>query len=69
MGPREMLDILSEYGGDAASDYRDGEEHNGWFGWTVTKDVLTVKFDHPEGTTYVGTWDLTGLSYKAIPDE
>jgi hypothetical protein len=35
MDARQMLAILAEHGEDAGSDYNDGEDVDGYFGWTV----------------------------------
>lgn len=50
----KMLRLLNEHGEDAGSDYNDGDEVHGRFGWTVTQNgdeaVLTVTYeDQNEG--------------------
>jgi hypothetical protein len=64
MTPEQMLRNLSEHGEDAASDYNDALD--GWFGWQVTGDLITVTFQADEdpgrkpGTagTFVASWRL-----------
>lgn len=38
-----FLSVLSEHGNDAGSDYNDGDL-DGWFGWHVEGDILTVVY-------------------------
>lgn len=40
MSPDEMLAVVAETGEDSGSDYNDGLD--GWFGFTVAGDLLTV---------------------------
>lgn len=59
MTPKQMLRTLSEHGEDAGSDYNDALD--GWFGWQVTGDLITVTF-RAEGVrddhTEVASWRL-----------
>ncbi len=50
-----MLDILNDLGEDSGSRYNDGEAVNGWFGWSVHDNLLTVGFtdaDRDESRTW-----------------
>lgn len=38
--PEDMLSMLHSEGQDP--DYNDGEEVDGWFGWSVVGDILNV---------------------------
>lgn len=62
MTPEEMLDAVSEYGEDAASDYNDGLD--GWFGWRITGDTLvaTWRKANEDGPAQVQTWRLERMS-------
>ena len=61
-----MLDALNEKGSESGSSLHDGLEPQGWFGWDVEDDVLTIEFTeatddgppHPE-TNY--RWKLVPL--------
>jgi hypothetical protein len=63
MNSERMLRNLSEYDEDAASDYNDALD--GWFGWQVTGDLLTVTFE-PEANrssgTHVASWRLVPVA-------
>jgi len=64
----EMLDQLSSDGENAGSDFNDGEDVNGWFGWTVVTDAdgvpnLTVIYqpiteDGGAGEAQTARWRL-----------
>lgn len=56
-----MLAQLDFYGGDAGSNFNDGEDVNGWFGWSITDDVLTVTLDREDGETLTARWQLERL--------
>jgi len=63
MSPEQMLRNLSEHGEDTVCDYNDGLD--GWFGWQVTGDLITVTFQaaeplsvgRPPGT-FISSWRL-----------
>jgi hypothetical protein len=42
LSAEQALETLHEHGQDANSDYNDSDEVQGWFGWTIRGDVLTV---------------------------
>ena len=46
MTPQQMLRNLNERGDDAGSDHNDGLD--GYFGWSISDDVLTVRFEADE---------------------
>lgn len=48
MTPEEMIANLNEYGGDAGSTFNDGDLM-GWFGWSISGNILTVTFEHMPG--------------------
>jgi hypothetical protein len=63
-----MLDILSEHGGDAGSDFNDSDAVAGWFGWSISDPadgppVLTVNYerasDTPSRVVVTRRWRLT----------
>ena len=59
----QMLDLLHEHGEDAGSDYNDGDEVEGWFGWKVNGEILTVKYqpctdDGRAGAAQMASWRL-----------
>lgn len=67
-----MLQVLNAYGEDAGSDFNDGEEVMGYFGWSIDDDrVLTVTYrgeDDPADTAFVGRWRLVpNEDYCEIP--
>jgi hypothetical protein len=55
MTGEEMLTTLDEHGADAGSDFNDGLDELGWFGWSVGHEggdtVLTVRFTAEDGET------------------
>jgi len=58
-----MLAILSEYGEDASSDYNDGDDVMGYFGWSIDGDVLSVSYT-PDGGPSV-----SAASWRLVPVE
>lgn len=42
--PAEFLAALNTHGEEAGSDLNDGDETPGWFGWSITNDVLTATY-------------------------
>ncbi len=65
MTPDDMLVQLDEHGGYAGSDFNHGDL-NGWFGWTVRDDVLTVSFEPSEGD---GPGPKESASWRLVPIE
>lgn len=65
VSPRQMLDRLAHYGMDG--EY--SELDSSYTEWSVVKDVLTICVTESSGRRLIATWDLTGLSYKAISGE
>lgn len=47
MTPEEMITNLNEYGDSAGSEYNEGLR--GWFGWSISGNILTVTFEHMPG--------------------
>lgn len=69
MTPDEMLAQLNEQGGDAGSDFNDGDL-NGWFGWSVEDGILTVQFepatpDGDPGAMKSESWRLVKVEDQA----
>lgn len=64
MTREQMIAQLSLHGEDAGSDFNDGVEPNGWFGWSIEGDRLTVTFtpdsedDPDERPTVTREWQL-----------
>jgi hypothetical protein len=57
-----MLQVLNEYGEDAASDYNDGEDVMGWFGWSINDEhILTVTFRDEDGEPDSAQWRLVPI--------
>lgn len=65
MTPGEMLSNLDMEGGDAGSDFNDGDLM-GWFGWRVTDGVLTVTYE-PEDDG--GPGPKSSASWRLVPVE
>lgn len=42
--PADFLAALNTHGEEAGSDLNDGDETPGWFGWSITNDVLTATY-------------------------
>lgn len=61
----EMMNNLSIQGQDARSDFNDGLDDPGWFGWHVKGDVLSVSF---EPVTDVGNAGPAQIArWKLVP--
>lgn len=63
MTPDEMLANLDMQGGDAGSDFNDGDLM-GWFGWRVHDGVLTVTYEPSEGD---GPGPEQSASWRLVP--
>jgi hypothetical protein len=73
MTPDEMLAYLSLTGGDAASDFNDSDDVNGWFGWTVDGGILTVTYeaslpDGDIGPRVTSRWRLIPLATPSVSE-
>jgi hypothetical protein len=72
MTPDEMLEILTEYGDDARSDFNDSDAVMGWFGWSVTGDrnpTLTISWtSNTEGRTATTSWRLVPLATPPVSE-
>lgn len=65
MTPQQMINQLHTHGGDAASDYNDGELQ-GWFGWSINDDdVLTVNYEPSNEDGDPG--ELETASWRLVP--
>ena len=57
-----MLQLLNEHGEDAASNFNDGEDVMGWFGWSINDDhILTITFNDDNGNADSAQWRLRPL--------
>lgn len=58
-----MLQVLNEQGGEAGSDFNDGEEVMGWYGWSIDDDhILTVTYRPEDGQTDTARWKLVPVA-------
>lgn len=69
MTPEQMLRQLRLHGEEAGSDYNDADEVEGWLGWTVKGDVLTVEYrpctdDGRAGPAQTASWRLVPAETK-----
>jgi hypothetical protein len=60
MEPEEMLRILSEQGSQAGSDFNDGDDVMGYFGWSIDGDVLIVTYESGDGSA-TSRWRLEAV--------
>jgi hypothetical protein len=60
----DILQTLNEHGQDAASDYNDGENVMGYFGWSVETSarILVITFEPDDGERQVVAFQLTEVT-------
>lgn len=63
LSAEEMLGQIHWHGQDAGSDFNDGMDNPGWFGWTIDGDVLTATYqpcddDGAAGPVQTFSWRL-----------
>jgi hypothetical protein len=63
MTPDEMLAILTEYGDDALSDFNDEADVMGYFGWSISGDLTTLRITYTSSTEDVHA----SASWRLVP--